>query len=305
MGAGVGEKFTDGRPTGELAIKVYVREKLREDRVASRFVVPKQVKGFPTDIEAVGRLLPFMNAGRYRPEPGGVSAGLAEEVVGFRYAGTHGCLVQWGESEGLYGLSNNHVYADENRAPIGSAILQPGTLDGGDMGDKVATLAHFAKLKFGPGEANTVDAALAQADDPKLFVQEVLALGPVNGSMEPARRIAVVKNGRTTQLTEGVVRDVDADIKVEYDTGVALFTDQVRITGVGRPAFSRAGDSGSVILDAKTNAAVGLLFAGSETHDETFANKPSHLKEELNITFPAAGAPGEPSQRPPRKRGSR
>src|SRR5439155_122950 len=60
-----------------------------------------------------------------------------------------------------YILSNNHVLADENSLPIGSAIFQPGLLDHGKVStDQIARLTRFVPLKA--GAANVVDAAIAE-----------------------------------------------------------------------------------------------------------------------------------------------
>jgi hypothetical protein len=41
-------------------------------------------------------------------------------------AGTLGCFVRARIGDALHILTNNHVLADENRAKVGDAILQPG-----------------------------------------------------------------------------------------------------------------------------------------------------------------------------------
>src|SRR5437899_11173374 len=73
-------------------------------------------------------------------------------------AGTFGAVVAAGSVR--YILSNNHVLADENSLPIGSAIFPPGLLDHGKVStDQIARLTPFVPLKA--GAANVVDAALA------------------------------------------------------------------------------------------------------------------------------------------------
>jgi len=62
-----------------------------------------------------------------RPAPIGVSTGHPRVT-----AGTIGCRVK--DSSGrVYALSNNHVYAWENKASAGDNVLQPGAYDGGDV----------------------------------------------------------------------------------------------------------------------------------------------------------------------------
>ena len=68
----------------------------------------------------------------------------------------------------------------------------------------------------------------------------------------------VIKLGRTTQVTIGLVLSVNATIAVSYGAaGIAVFRHQIITT-----AMAAGGDSGSLLMDANINA-VGLLFAGS------------------------------------------
>ena len=81
---------------------------------------------------------------------------------------------------------------------------------------------------------------------------------------------SVQKHGRTTGLTTGVVRGVNVTIRVQYDSGVARFVNQIWIGSTRSDDFSDFGDSGSLIVTEAGNRPVGLLFAGSAT--DTFAN---------------------------------
>lgn len=110
--------------------------------------------------------------------------------------------------------------------------------------------------------------------------------GVPRGAAGARRRMLVRKGGRTTGVTEGVIRDVNADIRVGYDQGEAVFKDQIAISGTGPQPFSAAGDSGSAIIDGVTHAAVGLLFAGSDTVDRTCANSIDHVLRALKIRIP-------------------
>ena len=72
-----------------------------------------------------------------RPVPIGVSTG--HPVI---TAGTIGCRVTDGAN--VYALSCNHVYALENQASTGDAVIQPGTEDGGSSpADDIGTLDDF------------------------------------------------------------------------------------------------------------------------------------------------------------------
>lgn len=105
---------------------------------------------------------------------------------------------------------------------------------------------------------NEVDAALAKPLDPSKFTGEILGIGQVSGTKAAALGMRVRKSGRTTGYTEGTITLINATVNVAYGSRTARFTGQI-ITG----PISQGGDSGSLIVDATENKAVGLLFAGS------------------------------------------
>ena len=73
------------------------------------------------------------------------------------------------------------------------------------------------------------------------------------------------KIGRTTGATAGRVTAFDVDnVIVNYDRGNLRFDNQIEIEGAGRTAFSDGGDSGSLIVNARMEAAA-LLFAGGDS----------------------------------------
>lgn len=265
VGLGVGEKVTGGRRTGEMCVKVLVARKYPKGRISRSDLIPATIAGIPTDIEGVGypRKFQLPRRQRRRPVPGGVSVSLDLHAVSYRFAGTLGLIVaDRGSARALYALSNNHVLADENRATIGAGVVQPATLDGGGNADRVARLAQFEPLRFG-NRRNWMDAAVA-AFLPRVGVDRtILEIGPLTGPGDPSLNLLVRKSGRTTGLTEGIVRAVRFDVfNVQYDRGMVRIDDVLVIEGVSG-AFSRAGDSGSAIVDHQGKA-IGLLFAGSD-----------------------------------------
>jgi hypothetical protein len=123
LGFGVGFRYTAKNPTGDVAVKVYVREKLPLERVNASFAVPRDIDGVPTDVEEIGEVMLHSYTRRYtRPVPSGV----AVSHIKFRRSGTLGCLVILNNGK-LCILSNNHVLANENSAEIGDEIIQPAT----------------------------------------------------------------------------------------------------------------------------------------------------------------------------------
>ncbi len=202
-----------------------------------------------------------------RPVPIGVSIG----NIGECSAGTLGARVKAGNT--LYVLSNNHVMALENTAPIGSDILQPGRYDtncSASTDDVIATLSKFQTISF--TRDNTVDVAIA-AVVPGAVDNKTWTGGygvPNHTTVNAVLGQAVQKCGRTTGCNTGTVSAVDATVRIRFNSGIATFVGQIVITGV-HGTFSRSGDSGSLIVtnDAAANP-VALLFAGGA--NATIAN---------------------------------
>src|SRR6267142_1391418 len=291
VGIGTGEKIVQGKPTGVHALKFFVKVKYPLDHIAKRSRLPGQVQGLPVDVEEVGMLVAQRKPHRLlvqqtdmpdprvriRPAQPGCSIGFEDPLI--RMAGTFGAVVRSGKT--LYILSNNHVLANEDQLPVGSAIYQPGLLDGGDVPkDRIAELTRAIHLR--PNEPNKVDCAIAKATPQSIVSAEILHIGAPQGTAEAAIDMVVHKFGRTTAYRVGRVTSVDTDVKVEYEAGTLVFRNQIIIAGLGLP-FSAAGDSGSLILERGTQRAVGLLFAGSDCI--TIANHIEYVLEALGVVL--------------------
>lgn len=199
-----------------------------------------------------------------RPVPIGVSIGNENECA----AGTLGARVTKGGN--VYILSNNHVLARQNAASIGEDILQPGRYDTSPQcsipaNSSIGTLAQFVKINF--SGSNTIDAAIASTTT-SLVGNGTFTGGygvPNSTTRTATIGMLVQKCGRTTKCTHGSVASIDATVNVQYESGVATFVNQVVVSGK-RGAFSKAGDSGSLIVTDDSNAyPVALLFAGGQT----------------------------------------
>ena len=234
-----------------------------------------------------------------RPVPTGVSTGHPDIT-----AGTIACRVK-DAAGNVYALSNNHVYADENRASIGDNVLQPGTYDGGAEGanplivdgDEIGTLADYEPIIFGMWGLNIIDAAIASTTVD--FVGTSTPLPPEGYGIPSSTTIAasaslnraVQKYGRTTRLTTGTVASVNGAFLVRYSRGFAIFYNQITIED---PGFSDGGDSGSLIVtDDEFLNPVGLLFAVSDAM--TIANPIGPVLTRFNVTIDdSEGGSGEP-----------
>ncbi len=109
---------------------------------------------------------------------------------------------------------------------------------------------------------NRVDAALGRPVDPAMFSDQIRQIGTVSGTKPATLGMRVRKYGRTTEYTEGNITLLNATVNVAYSTMAGQKT--ARFVGqVITEAMSQGGDSGSLMVDAAENKAVGLLFAGS------------------------------------------
>ena len=215
-----------------------------------------------------------------RPIVGGISLGVPEEAYGGKMAGTLSIITKDG-----YILSCAHVIALNSKAqflPLGTAVLQPGTYDGGTVENKVGELYKYIKITFGPKGKNYADAAIAEVIVADL-VGEVLdsdnqSTYTISSTAEVNVGDSVRKSGRTTGVTFSKVYDTGATVKVWYTSSKwAIFYDQVL---VNQP-FIESGDSGSPV--DKGGAFVGLAFAGSSS--TAVVCKAKYIIDGLGITI--------------------
>lgn len=278
---------------GAPTLRVYLIEPMSEPelrQVLQRELAVEEAEEPTLPIQPVvtGEITAFSHSIRHRPAHGGLS--VAHERV---TAGTLGCLVRGRSGERrdrTLILSNNHVLANGNQGCFGDPVLQPGPHDGGTLPkDQIAALERYVELHFAPsGKSNEVDCATAWADpslvDPRIAYVDhgQIKLLKVSSRTTRAREgDRVGKSGRTSQLTSGQVMNANATVKVRFGPRLALFEDQIEITGLNGP-FGAPGDSGSLIwtLDEERHP-VGLLFAGGVT--SIFANPIDTVLDALDV----------------------
>ena len=315
---GVGRKVVSGEPTDELAVKIYVIQKLAPSAIPPRDLLPAQLEGIPCDVieSPPAFILPRRKPGiraspapakrgaeetptaaaadcsdarrdRQRPLVAGVS--IAHRVV---TAGTIGYFCRStrpGDSpDDIFVLSNNHVLANVNQGSTGDEILQPGPADGGSLVDQVATLHRFERIRLGGDVPNSVDAAIARLSPDLGHQLSICRIGSVTGTERGTEEMRVRKHGRTSGLTEGVITDEPYDTLVGMDHSdpsvVARFTGQMRIERAGSSAaFGLGGDSGSLVVGAGNRRAVGLYFAGPDNGVYGVANHIGDVLDQLQI----------------------
>ena len=303
----VGFKIKGDTLTDEIAIRVHVARKVPVAELASSEVfnetgkTPKKVGGFPVDVieakygpSAATATQPMVldyadepaiaaieRTTAFDPLIGGISCGNPRVT-----AGTIGAIVFNRSTCRPMILSNWHVLVGASAAAVGEGILQPGRVDGGTQ--VVATLTQM-RLDA------RMDAAVATLNGVRGHTRDILGLGTISGIDAATLGMLVVKSGRTTGITRGVVDGVSMSVSINYgDPGVVAFTNQIRIVPRAPwPAtdyeVSMGGDSGSVWLNEGNNRAVGLHFAGETdpmpTSENAICSPIGPIATELNFSF--------------------
>ncbi|MGO1385904.1 MAG: hypothetical protein ACTHWA_13450 [Arachnia sp.] len=300
VGVDIGEKYSDGIPTGELSIVVYVEEKKPKNALSTKDVIPKTVDGIKTDVQemvielqAAKHLLEVdaqIDATSYPTLHGGISMGPSRSIFkeppevnapgNYVFVGTLGAMVRDRVSGATMALTNFHVACVDDSWAVGNLMVQPGRPDGG-----VPATQQFGTLTRAQLTENT-DGAVVTVDADHPWDYTVEGIGDVAGTATATNGMAVQKRGRTTEHTFGDVGSTDATLSVDYGDGLGLRTlrHQIRInTDTSRSArFSNQGDSGSVVMDMDRNV-IGLLFAGSADGSTTFANPIAVALDELGV----------------------
>lgn len=310
---GIGRKIVNGHATNELCVRVYVVQKIAASLLPPIYRIPEAVDGVPTDIiesapafvlgtrSSRKRVIPDARPSvssvtvpcstgrrqRQRPLTAGISVAHFNVTAGtlayFCRSLRHG-----DDPSHIYVLSNNHVFADVNRAQPGDDIYQPGRADGGNAGDYFADLARFVTIRLGGTIPNKVDAAIARLRQDVAHQSELCSIGRITGIGEATEGLSVRKHGRTTGYTEGRITDDSYDALVGMDHGdpsvVALFQNQMRIERIEPfPAIGLGGDSGSLVVSREEPHAVGLYFAGPPSGTYGVANHINDVLNELEI----------------------
>lgn len=290
-----GQLFED-----EQCIRVHVIEKIapgpRLEAAAeagkTRGPIPDTIAGFPVDIPRGDYALHQVRwsswwsrprttpanprARRHSPMQGGISISNGR----LRGYGTLGGQVTDRETGDKMILSNWHVLAGRWHARAGWPIYQPGRGDGGTGADTVARLSRHAM------EAN-LDAAVAELTSSRPLTNDQLGLDPVTGVDWAQLGMEVIKSGRKTDVTYGLVTGVEGTVRLSYSGVKRLIRNVLTIEPrPGRKEVSAGGDSGSFWLEEETMQAVGLHFAGSNHPERALAIDMHPILDALNVTLP-------------------
>jgi endonuclease G len=298
---GIGYKVADGKPTNEIAIQFTVRQKVAPEALGElgTALLPEtiEVDGVPVptdvlerdyrvDFHVVQETVSDVRKTRIDPVVPGVSVGHVRVS-----AGTLGCIVYDRVDGTPYALSNWHVLHGPQGA-LGEDVVQPGVHD--DNRTERNRLGRLVRSHLGAAG----DCAIATVEG-RGFESEILDLGvPVDKLGEPELGDKVVKSGRTTGVTHGVVRRVDTLVKIDYGPGVGQR--QIGCFEIGpdpaRPAadgeISMGGDSGAAWMFKASNGKTGKTMAGlhfageagDSTDEHALACLPASVFEKLGIT---------------------
>jgi hypothetical protein len=204
---GVGLKTTGGEFTDELALLVFVPDKLPleqlppEQRIPDTWTMP--AGSFRTDV-VESRPTPITDTSPYTPLRGGCEIGWNEPQGGGGLVTTHhgtlGCVTQRRSDGRRQLLTARHV------VPLGVHVSQPapGTLGSSVVGEAIK------------GDAQWDCSAIEDNGGRGVPMATVEEIGAFNGSADVVEQLwqAVSKRGRTTRLTTGVVVGVEASAGV-------------------------------------------------------------------------------------------
>lgn len=306
---GIGYKVKDGKMTNEISVQFTVNQKSQPEMLEAAgtqlipdsfeidgIIVPTDVlqRTYETSHHVVAEAAASNRKKRLNPIVPGVS--VANTKVS---AGTIGCIVFDQNNGTPYVLSNWHVLNGPTGV-LGDDVVQPGPAD-----DNRVQLNRMGKLvRSHLGHAG--DCAVASIED-RQSKAEILDLGIKPEQLAEAELgDKVIKSGRTTGVTHGIVRRVLTIAKINY--GGVTGEQEIGCFEIGvdpnHPSsdgqISKGGDSGSVWMIKGTNGKAsktlaGLHFAGEgpgNPDEHALACYPKSVFEKLEISLSAVPSTG-------------
>ena len=286
----LGWKVRDGKLTNELAVRFHIRNKPKGPTYEAfsiqhpELVLPSETElSFPVDyIEASydsqlwGSYPPTEIMQRdqiFNPLQGGISIS-NEWEYGY---GTLGGLVKDRLTGFKMILSAWHVLAYSAYTRPGLRILQPGLGDGGTSQN---TVARFTRHAMNQG----IDAAVAKLEDNRSTLDEEYEIGAVTGVIEPMLDMQVIKSGRASRVTQGIVSGIEGEQPIWYGGFQRKIRHIVHISQrLEGSEVSRGGDSGSWWLDEATNKVSALHIAGNNYPEYALAISMPKVLDALDV----------------------
>ena len=312
---GVGYKIVDGKPTQEISLQFTVDSKVEpegleslgttaipETIVVDGVAVPTDViqRSYGPDFRVVAEAEPPQAKLRLDPVLPGVSVGNVQVS-----AGTIGCIVYDKKDGTPLILSNWHVLHGPSGV-LGDVVVQPGPHDDNRIDRN--RLGQLRRSHLGVAG----DCAVSSIED-RGCESKILGLGVTPEQLgEPELGDKVIKSGRTTGVTHGVVRRIDTIAKISYGSAgvktIGCFEigpDPANLPADGE--VSKGGDSGAAWMFKTGNGRPGTVLAGlhfagetgSSPDEHALACLPQSVFEKLEITLQAPAsdqtADSEPS----------
>lgn len=299
---GIGYKEKNGKRGKELALQFTVDKKVRPEGLdelrTAEIPATIDIGGVPVPTDVVQRTYKphFLVVAegetpqrqkRVDPVRPGVSVGNIKVT-----AGTFGCIAFDRNDGSPCVLSNWHVL-NGRKGELGDVVVQPGTAD--DSRIAMNRLGRLKRAHLG----RVGDCAVSTVTD-REFTRDILDLDVTPTKLgEPQIDDKVVKSGRTTGVTHGLVRRPFALVGINYGGSVGVR--EIECFEIGpdprHPAdgdeISLTGDSGSVWMfttrsGRPTDVMAGLHFGGEgdgDPEDRALACFPQAVFDELKITL--------------------
>jgi hypothetical protein len=254
---GVGLRERRGALTAEPAFRVYVEEKKPDEAVPPSQRIPKEIRGFPTDVITHRKGIPVIGFNdeeddrNYSTKVGGSKIGVDEPASG---NGTLGCFATLNADSSTVILSCFHVLMQDE--------FFHGAAAGADKDKGVGQPDYSASCccvcneiaKTITGDKN-LDCAIARLKDGVKFAPKIRYIKKGDGTLELNGFISgtgaavmgeeVWKVGFRTGLTRGTVSQVTPNVEIHPKAPFTYVADH--------------GDSGSVVVSLSTSNVVGLL----------------------------------------------
>ena len=317
LAVGIGIKESNGQFTDEISFRVYVTEKKSLAELAPQDAVPREVMGIKTDV-----VIPLQI--KDRPDVCGTErrtltkhrplrAGIAISPDSTTY-GTLGWFGVLDMDDSRILLTNKHVLYDNTQETITTSrpTAQPqlGSVSkccccecGSDnvIGDSLIGIRNLSPLtstsvdcaiaRIKPADAATIAMTIANDATAEVLTVAGTAAAVVGQTVRKIGARSGFTRGTVVHIGDVAVAPTDpAGGAISIRTGQVLVipdpaeTYQVNDRGTCKFAFSNAGDSGSVILNADDNI-VALLYAGDEktnSVDITVANNIQNVLDALS-----------------------
>ncbi|MEO1420591.1 MAG: DNA/RNA non-specific endonuclease [Pseudomonadota bacterium] len=302
VGIGLKEASDPEAPhAGELSLVFTVGEKVGLEQLESlgtEEIPPTiEVEGFevPTDVLARSYRRSYTVIKPEETDPRKVRFDPIQPGISVSHvdgsAGTIGAIVYDDETGAPCILSNWHVLHG-NTGEVGDPIVQPGPHDDNNIGDNLC--GELLRSHLGAAGDCAIARIRDRSFDPKIFSLHVTPRQIAEVDLHDH----VVKSGRTTGDTYGIVRRIDVMVKIDFDFpagvvavgGFEIGIDPDRLPRNGE--VSMRGDSGSAWLiadgDQATDIFAGLHFAGETARspdEHAIACYPLSVQKKLRFSL--------------------